>query len=382
MKNFIYAANIRLPTEKAHGVQIVNTCSELAEICKDKNINFELIISDRGQGDSQEIFANYKISENKKFKIVKLKTINLFKPFFISFWLQQLQFAFKLQIYLLWNYKFNCFVYSRDWFILFSLMFKAKKLFWEVHEDKLNVFSKILLKKANGVIAISNGLKELFNPYFKNILVAADAVNIDEFNLQIDKNICKENLKLNQNIKYITYIGSIGLYGWKGVDTFLQASKFLQNEKDLMFLLVGGSEANIAILKQKYKNKNILFVGRQKFESIPVWQKAAEILIIPNEKGNLLSEKYTSPMKLFEYMASNTPIVASDLPSLREVLNDGNATFFQASNAIDLSEKIKYVLENYDSSKEKAKQALKDVEEFTYIKRAKKIFDFVYEKNN
>ena len=55
---------------------------------------------------------------------------------------------------------------------------------------------------------------------------------------------------------------------------------------------------------------------------MPLWLRAADVLVIPSTATSALSERYTSPMKLFEYMASGTPIIATDVPSIREILPD------------------------------------------------------------
>jgi glycosyltransferase involved in cell wall biosynthesis len=66
--------------------------------------------------------------------------------------------------------------------------------------------------------------------------------------------------------------------------------------------------------------------GFKEKQRIPEYQMAADMLVLPNIPSTKESEKYTSPIKMFEYMASGVPIIASDMPSLREVLNDHNAT--------------------------------------------------------
>ena len=75
--------------------------------------------------------------------------------------------------------------------------------------------------------------------------------------------------------------------------------------------------------------------------------KSADILVIPNKQGDKASEEYTSPLKLFEYMASHRPIISSDLPSLREILTEKEALFFKPDSPGDLA---KVLSENMDNS--------------------------------
>src|SRR3989338_7168842 len=81
---------------------------------------------------------------------------------------------------------------------------------------------------------------------------------------------------------------------------------------------VGGTEkdrAKVKVKSEKLKNKdNVKIIEHRPHDEIPFWLRAADILVLPNTAIEDISKYYTSPMKLFEYMASGRPIVPSDLP--------------------------------------------------------------------
>jgi glycosyltransferase involved in cell wall biosynthesis len=76
-------------------------------------------------------------------------------------------------------------------------------------------------------------------------------------------------------------------------------------------------------------------------------------------------------------MASSVPIVVSDLPSIREILNENNAVFVEPNNPESLANGIKKVLQNNDLADRISKQALQDVQNYTWQKRAEKILEFI-----
>ena len=58
----------------------------------------------------------------------------------------------------------------------------------------------------------------------------------------------------------------------------------------------------------------------------------ADVLVLPNP-ASAISNRFTSPLKLFDYMASGRPIVASNLPAIREILRDTeNAVLVEPGN--------------------------------------------------
>jgi glycosyltransferase involved in cell wall biosynthesis len=78
-------------------------------------------------------------------------------------------------------------------------------------------------------------------------------------------------------------------------------------------------------------------------------------------------------MKLFEYLASRTPIVASDLPSLREVLNENNSILVTPDEPVKLAAGIKLILADPALADILSRQASQDVLAYSWDERAKKL---------
>ncbi len=381
----LYISNSRIPTEKAYGIQIMKMCEAFSV----QNNDVELILPTRKSKIFKNIDAFEFYSVKQNFKIIKLKCfdpnflITSIQGIYIKF--QILFFIYNLKKYLKKNKNKNLILYTRDEYILPILQKFSKKVVWEAHTLPKN--KRHYLKywgKCFRIITISQGLKNELVKLGLNenkILVASDGVDLEKF-----KNINhpqpflekegRQRLNLPADKKIILYAGH--LYNWKGVQILADASKFL--DKNILIVFVGGTDFDIKNFKNKnqdlIKENKILILGYKKPESIPKYLKSADILVLPNSAKNIKSS-WTSPLKLFEYMASNVPIIASDLVSIKEVLNKNNAIFFKPDDSKDLAEKIKNLLQNQDLSVKISTQALKDVQNYTWQKRAQKIINFV-----
>ncbi len=374
-KKIVYIANIRLPTEKAHGVQIMNTCHAIAQLGRE----IELIVADREQIIKQDIFEYYNLPGIDNFKITKIKTIGIWKPYYFGNILQNLQFVFKLQLHFIFNYGLFYYkkfiIYSRDEFVIFSLLGKVKYIFWETHEGHNNIFAKIILKFITGLVCISGGLKD----FYKNspslfllrrgtmpILVAHDAVNVEEFFLETSKADARKEFGLDLEKKIVMYVGKLDKA--KGADTFAMASKFVA--QDIQFVAVGAGP-------EKHHLQNIVYLPETPYSALHRLLKASDVLVIPNTGKDLVHSKYTSPMKLFAYLASGVPIVSSYIPAIREVVSKKEVWFFEADNAKNLGETVKKVFEEkVELKNEKAKNAKEVVKSYTWPKRAESIMEF------
>ena len=377
----IYIANARIPTEKAHGLQIMKMC----EAFSSSGIDLELVLPTRlntKEFKKIDTFDYYRVKEN--FKITTLKTFDpiflINRPFGIYIKFQFLFFILGLLPYLFFKKNKQDYIfYLRDEQLLPLVQFFSKKVIWEAHNLPQN--KKHYLKywrKCYKIIAITNGLKDelIANGLLGDkILVAPDAVDLDQFlDIKESKEELRKKLNLPINKNIIVYTGH--LYKWKGVQTLAEASSFLTDHE--LVVIIGGTDKDILDFKNKNKDlRNILIIGHLPQYLIPSYLKAADVLVLPNSAKSTISSTYTSPLKLFEYMASQRPIIASDLPSIREILNNGNSVLVEPDNSKKMAENIMLILQNSLLSDKISKQSYNDVQKYSWSKRANSIVNFI-----
>jgi len=395
--NILYIANARVPSEKAHPYQIIKMCESL----KKNNVELTLILPFRFQtkkikSAKKNIFDYYQVS--KKFKIIKLPCIDFIwidlyleipeLVLHLAFYLQAFTFAISALIYVL--FKKSDIIYSRDEFALFFLSFFKKKLYFEAHtfHKKGRKLYKLLLGKIDGLVVITNKLKEL---YIKEgipeekIIVAPDGVDLTMFSTFPSKEDARRDLGLSLNITIIGYVGRFHTMGMeKGIDILIKAHKIIKKkEKNAILCLVGGPKEAIPKYRRIAKNEglakeDIIFIDHVYPYKVPLYIHAFDVCVMPFP-WNTYYAYYISPLKLFEYMASKRPIVATDLPSVREILIDGeNAILVEPNNPKALAEGVEKVLENEKIAKKIAENAYMDVLQYTWDKRAENILEFIF----
>jgi len=99
-------------------------------------------------------------------------------------------------------------------------------------------------------------------------------------------------------------------------------------------------------------------------------QAAADVLVVPNTGKDPISARFTSPLKLIAHMASVRPIVASDLPSIREIVGDDAALLVSADDSQALAGGIRKVLADDSLGSKLAERALERVGHYTWDSRA------------
>lgn len=270
-------------------------------------------------------------------------------------------------------------IYCREDYLLFFIMLFSRlfrfypKFFFEAHKMHESSLYIPLLKRVNGIVSITEGLrKDLITegvPEAK-ITVAPDGVDLDLFIHPEGKERARARLGLPQNKRVVLYAGQLG--GWKGVETLLKASQLLS---EISVAVIGGEEAEVKKFEKEYPR--VRFLGRRPYAELPDNQAVADVLVLPSTGRAAISRHHTSPLKLFAYMASNIPIVAADLPSLREVVGEEDVYFFEPDNPQALAETVEKVLRDYAAALEKAAHAAQKVKHYTWDARAASILAFI-----
>ncbi len=334
-----YISNSSCPSHVPSSLQIVKTCEYLS---KEKN-DVSLIIPNTSQS---KLSINKFYDVKSKFKIIRLLNFKKF-PLGLDYYYFSISSFLKAK-------KNSEIIISRNFFVIFlSVLFK-KKCILEIHHDiqiesrivqfiykYFNILSsKSLLK----IIAISNAVKENYKKQFyindqKKIIVLPSGSSL-KFNFQIP--IKKERLSIG-------YFGSINTS--KGIDLIIKLSKY---DKYNDYFIYGGLKEQVFKLKLKNHNKNLFIYSHLNYKELKKKIILMDILLMPytsnvtaaGEVSNIT--KYTSPLKLFDYMSAGKLVLSSELDTLKEVLKDKKNCLFvkNFSNPFSWLNKIKLIKNN------------------------------------
>lgn len=366
----------RFPSDKAASLFAAKSAESFAK----KGMDVTLIVPRRLGRERGDPYVYYGVKRN--FRIVFLPVIDIGTVRFLHrlrFLMSLLSFSFTSLIYLMRNVSRKDIVYSNESLPLFLASFIYAKTFYEMHdfpESGLRFF-RIFIRRMQWVLIHNrwkaNRAEELLFLDSAKIICEPNAVEIGEFDIPLTKEEARNQLWLPRDKKIVAYTGH--LYSWKGVDALAQAS--YQLPENYLVIFVGGTSEDEKNFKKQYgNNPKIKIVGFKPHAEIPLWQKAADVLVLPNTAKENISKYYTSPMKLFEYAASSRPIVASRIPSITELVDEQTAFLVEPDNVKALADGIRRVCENEAMASSLASAAYEWVSEHTWQKRAKRILRF------
>lgn len=229
--------------------------------------------------------------------------------------------------------------------------------------------------------ALRNALERSTKIQFKDdaLFVAPNGVELEKYDGLPNLSEARHQLNLPDGLT-VGFTGHI--YPGRGADLLFELAKQMPY---INFLWVGGTPDLVDFWRAKLTEANmtnVTMTGFVKHEIIPLYQAASDILLMPYSRSISASSgqdiaEVINPMKMFEYMASGRAIVSADLPSIREVLNDGNAVFVEAGDWELVSGKWKMAIESLlaDESRRQvlSSQARKDVEQLTWGKREERV---------
>ncbi len=362
----LYISNSTIPSRTANSIHVMKMCQAFS------HNGHEVIllapdIKHKYESGINNIFEFYGVKDN--FKIKKLWYPNVIGGGLI--------YTLAIFFYLLLAKKFDL-VYGRFLHGCYVATLLKNKVIFETHEiifrkrsHKITVFNN-LIKSRNfkKLIVISQALKNIYleNKYLDNssIQVAHDGADeVEDFNNKIKLLGPKDHLKVG-------YVGH--LYEGRGIEIIIECAKKINN---MSFHLVGGLEKDIAYWEsyiKQLKLSNVYFYGFVSPKETSRYRNSFDVVLAPYSKkvtieGHGDTSKFMSPIKIFEYMSHKKVIIASDLPVIREVLNEKNSILVNYENIelwINSLKNLKYS-KNKDHL---SKQALIDFKKFTWKNRA------------
>ncbi|MEK7088401.1 MAG: glycosyltransferase [Patescibacteria group bacterium] len=366
-----YVANIRWPTSKAHGIQL----AKMSEALIEAGAGLTLVVPNRGRGDAQAFYGL-----RQSIPTIQVPVLN-FGDNWLGFNLSALSFAVSSFLFLFFRrLEKNAVIYTIDLdnFSFFLLPFLGRLVFSEVHGSKqLSFFSKIFFRKVSGIVAVSEGVKSSliknFNLSPEKIIVCPNGIDFKMFENLPTTEAVRQKLNFPKQPVFL-YVGRF--YNWKGLDILPAAAEKVGERASI--ILVGGNAAEFSrITGEKKLPANLIFAGIQPFSEIPLWLNAADFLLVTATKKDEYSYRETSPMKLFEYLATGKPIIAAKTPAIGNVVSAEEVIFYEPDDTVDLIKQMNFVLDNQVICEVKAQRALEKAKEFSWQKRADNVLSFI-----
>jgi glycosyltransferase involved in cell wall biosynthesis len=398
MKNLriIYVAKTFFPTKGAYFVQIINTCYALAE----RGCKVWLLVERTKDMSVKEAMGFYGLKEHPNLKVYRLPCIEADKSRKIRVsWKETFYFSAICKVLSLIIREKVDIIFLRRGLSLTKILIKLRWLLkvpiiYETHDvehmalaesqrwtpkrkktserklDKIRRLEEFVYSKVDGLVTATENLKRIVQEEFGTETKIAAIHN----GIRIDETVMGVRPDRKEDIYYVG-----GLSPWKGVDTLVSSMKYLQKSR---LIIVGGSPPrDMERLKKLVIENNledrIIFKGFVPYKSAREYLERARVLVLPN-RDYFYNRYFSCNIKLFEYMAAAAPIVASDLPALREILKDGkSAILVKPDDPKALAEGIKKALEDEELSRRIAENAYEDVKQYTWDKRAERILEFI-----
>ncbi len=379
IKSLIHISPGSIPSQYAHTVQIM----KMAEALSRQVRNFELLTS----GDLLSILTRRKAAFQElyglhnRFPITRIP-MHVAKKYSLSDHYCGGTLYYRLSA-LYCMMKSPSLIYARTFAGLEIILKTGLPVLWEHHTtlderffQNIGIYPNLI-----GIIATTTNLGDIavgggFPP--DRILVEQNAVDLDNFEPYRTKEEARRTINLDSNRPVVTYVGH--LYERKGTTIILDVAALMPS---CDFVFVGGWEEDVKILREACtarKLENVRLVGHVNQPGLRDYFYAADILILPttdHPDHTIMG----SQLKLFEYMASRRPFVASALPSTKTVVRDGvNALLAEPGNPSSFKTAIQRLIDDPGLAERLSQQAYENVQYYTWDKRAARILEFASKK--
>tara|TARA_A100001015_G_C15010282_1_gene722733 strand:- start:51 stop:1142 length:1092 start_codon:yes stop_codon:yes gene_type:complete len=274
-------------------------------------------------------------------------------------------------------------IYTRDIFVAFVATFFWGQACYEIHDKQKSSLNKLVLKfillfPKLRIVFISNGLADHYRNYYKinehKFLISHCGVNLDNYLGTYSKKRLRQELGLPLDKKIIMHTGSL----YKGGSEFF--NEIIENlAGNEYFVHVGGNKKEIEhITNLNTANEGkFLFTEQVSSDQIAKFQLSSDALFfISTEKSPI--HFFTSPLKIFEYMACKKPIIGCIDGAAGEILNESNCLTFSLSDNNSLKRAVNVFQNDASKCKQVSQTAHRQSKtQYSYDCRVKNIIGFL-----
>lgn len=402
----IYTANARIPSEKAHPYQIMQMCEAFASHGSEVTL---LYAKRRNPLHTEDIWGHYGIPH--VFSAKCLPCIDLYPLaerlsgrlalVWTRFAALLATLTYTIALMFRVTRERDAVIYSRDPLSLAWMAAlwprRARRLFFEAHTYPATGaglrLRRYLAPCIGGFVVITGHLRkryvELGIPSDR-LMVAHDGIRGARFAIEGDRVDWRERFGWPENAFIVGYMGRFHTLGMdKGLGDLVEAVMALvvvPTDRPLRLALVGGPSERVDELRELLVNRGcspdlVLYPGQVPAAEVPGYLRAFDVCTMPFPWTEHFAY-YASPMKLFEYMASGSALVATDLPSTAEIIRDGeNGLLIPPGDVGALTQALRRLRDDPVLADRLARQANQDVLDYTWEARAKRILAFIQDNN-
>jgi glycosyltransferase involved in cell wall biosynthesis len=403
VSRIVYLSSARLPTEKAHGFQVMKMCEGLASVGHD----VELIHPHRLQTDpalaAADPFEYYGVRP-----AFRLRTISNWDVVPLERRMPRAAFrALYAAHQVSWgahgarraSQRKPDLIFTRDASFAYWASRLGRACAYEAHLPPTSRSARLVRgfsrrAATRAVFALTSqtaaDLRAVGVPGSK-VSVLPDAADLDAFAAAPARDEARRLLGLPARRPIIGYVGRFTTLGMeKGVGDLVRAVADPELRRlDPLLLCVGGPMDPVRGYEELGESLGVpssamRFVDRVPNPEVPTWMAALDVAVMPAPAtgGNggpdgLAAGHYegaTSPLKLFEYMAAGLPIVAPDLPGVRDVLGDGeNGLLVTPRDPGRLAGALTRVLRDAGAARALAEGARRSAGQHTWERRAERV---------
>lgn len=389
MTRVLYLANVRLPTEKAHGLQIMQNCEAFAAAGAEVTLWAARRVN-TPELRGADAFAHYGVE--RRFRLRRLPTLDLL-PFVPGQTgaLAKVCFAVQMLTYIVSAWFGLLFaradvLYSRDAYILLVTAplarLKGMRVGYEAHTragSRFGRWAQVQAARGAQVFTTTARLGEdiaALGVDTARIHTAHDGIRAARFADMPGQAAARQALGWPADAFIVGYVGRLQTMAMdKGVGLLIDA---LAQLPGACLGLVGGPEAQAEAYRARWAALGLdpagfLYAGQVAPDRVPLLLAAFDVCVMPLPWTEHFAY-YASAIKLFEYMASGRALVASDLPSTREVVADGEtALLFPPGDAAALAAALQHLQRDPALRERLAAAAARRVADYTWDARARRI---------